>query len=52
MQAALRQGYTADEVFAMRSEEPPRHGNMSWKRNSEQRTHIIEEECHIHDTCE
>ncbi|KAE8339452.1 hypothetical protein BDV24DRAFT_135985 [Aspergillus arachidicola] len=52
MQAALRQGYTADEVFAMRRDESPRHGNMSWKRNSKQLTHIIEEECHTHDTCE
>ncbi|KAE8358172.1 hypothetical protein BDV27DRAFT_138119 [Aspergillus caelatus] len=25
---------------------------MSWKRNSKQRTHIIEEKCHTHDTCE
>jgi hypothetical protein len=52
MHAALREGYTMDEVFAARREKPPKHTDQSWKRISEQRTHILEEECHNSDLCE
>ncbi|GFF52416.1 hypothetical protein IFM58399_09317 [Aspergillus lentulus] len=52
MHAALREGYTMDEVFAARRDKPPKHTDQSWKRISEQRTHILEEECHNSDLCE
>ncbi|KAI9044025.1 putative acid phosphatase [Aspergillus affinis] len=51
MRAALREGYTKKEVLAMRNEGPPKHGDMSWKRNSMQHTRIIDEEHHAHDRC-
>ncbi|KAF4175461.1 hypothetical protein CNMCM8060_007286 [Aspergillus lentulus] len=52
MHAALREGYTMDEDFAARRDKPPKHTDQSWKRISEQRTHILEEECHNSDLCE
>ncbi|KAF7179454.1 hypothetical protein CNMCM7691_008387 [Aspergillus felis] len=52
LQAALREGYTKEEVFAARSEKPPKHTDQSWKRISEQRTHILAEEWHNSDQCE
>ncbi|KAL2817961.1 hypothetical protein BDW59DRAFT_152285 [Aspergillus cavernicola] len=51
MQAALRQGYTPEQVFAAKRDNPPEHTDMTWKRLSEQRTHILDGECHDFDLC-
>ncbi|KAL4970918.1 uncharacterized protein BDV14DRAFT_162284 [Aspergillus stella-maris] len=53
VQAALSQGYTRDEFLAAKAGKHPKDTtDMSWKRISEQRTHLIDEEAHDFDLCE
>ncbi|KAL2837237.1 hypothetical protein BJY01DRAFT_237950 [Aspergillus pseudoustus] len=53
LQAALRQGYTRDEYLAAKAGKQPKDTvDMSWKRVSEQRTNLIDEEAHDFDLCE
>ncbi|KAL4993507.1 hypothetical protein BDV10DRAFT_189895 [Aspergillus recurvatus] len=51
MQAARRRGYTAEQAIAAKRDKPPKHTDMSWKRFSEQRTRILDEETHNLDLC-
>ncbi|GCB27320.1 hypothetical protein AAWM_10205 [Aspergillus awamori] len=52
LRAALRQGYTQKEFIAAKAGKYPKDTtDMSWKRISEQRTHLIDEEAHDIDLC-
>ncbi|GLA29720.1 hypothetical protein CBS147346_910 [Aspergillus niger] len=52
--AAMRQGYTREELlFATKAGKQPKDTiDMSWKRVSEQRTHLIDGGAHDFDLCE
>lgn len=51
MNAALRSGMTAEEVFASKRDRRPRHTDMSFKRISECQKHIVKAEGHLHEHC-
>ncbi|KAJ5189060.1 hypothetical protein N7491_005384 [Penicillium cf. griseofulvum] len=51
MRAALRNGMTAEEVFASKRDRRPRHTDMSFKRISECQKHIVQAEGHLHEHC-
>lgn len=52
VQAALRQGYTRDEILAAKAGKQPKDTiDMSWKHISEQRMLLIDEEAHDFALC-